>query len=80
VPTIAANRTSLPEVIGDGGLLVESDVSSVGRTIVDVLSNKEFAASLRSKALSRAREFTWRRTAELTVDAYREALAAGPKL
>jgi glycosyltransferase involved in cell wall biosynthesis len=79
VPTIAANRTSLPEVVGDGGLMVEPEVHAIAQSIVDVLTNAELAKSLQQKALARAKQFSWRRTAELTIDTYREALAASTK-
>jgi glycosyltransferase involved in cell wall biosynthesis len=75
VPTIAANRTSLPEVVGDGGLLVEPRPEAVAAAMVDVLSNPDRTAALRARGLSRARCFTWRRTAELTLDVYREVLS-----
>jgi glycosyltransferase involved in cell wall biosynthesis len=79
VPTIAANRTSLPEVVGYGGLLVEPNAEAISRAIVDVLTNEGMAASLRERGLERSRQFTWRRTAELTLAAYREALAGSRK-
>jgi glycosyltransferase involved in cell wall biosynthesis len=76
VPTTAANRTSLPEVVGDGGLLIEPEVRAISQSVVDVLTNADLANLLQRKALDRAKQFSWRRTAELTIDAYREALAA----
>jgi glycosyltransferase involved in cell wall biosynthesis len=76
VSTVAANRTSLPEVVGDGGLVVDPEVQAVAKAIVDVMTNADLAKSLQQRALARAQQFSWRRTAELTVDAYREALAA----
>jgi glycosyltransferase involved in cell wall biosynthesis len=79
VPTIAANRTSLPEVVGDGGLLVEPDAQAISRAIVEVMSSAETIAALSARGLERARRFTWRRTAELTLNAYREALAGSRK-
>ncbi len=79
IPTVAANRTSLPEVVGNGGLLVEPTVSSVSQAIIDVLSNENLARLLQTKGLLRASQFTWRQTTELTIDAYREALAASSK-
>jgi glycosyltransferase involved in cell wall biosynthesis len=79
VPAIAANRTSLPEVVGDGGLLVEPEVHAISQSIVDVLTNADLAKSLQQRALARAKQFSWRRTAELTTEAYREALAASTK-
>ncbi len=74
VPTIAANRTSLPEVVGDGGLLVEPEPDALATAVVDVLNTPALAAALRARGLARAATFSWDRTATLTLDAYREAL------
>lgn len=75
VPTIAADRASLPEVVGDGGLLVEPEPEALAEAMVDVLNSPERAADLRRRGLARAAQFSWRRTAELTRDAYRAAIA-----
>jgi glycosyltransferase involved in cell wall biosynthesis len=74
VPTIAANRTSFPEVVGDGGLLVELDVDALASAMGLILTNDAVATDLAARGVARAAEFTWRRTAELTLDAYREAI------
>ena len=74
VPTIAANRTSLPEVVGDGGLLVPPEPDPLAAAIVAVLDTPALAAGLARRGLARAREFSWDRTARLTVEAYREVL------
>lgn len=75
VPVVAANRTSLPEVVGDAGLLVEPEVEAVAAAMVAVLNGPDLAQSLRTRGLARAAEFSWERTARLTLDAYAEALA-----
>lgn len=80
VPTIAANRTSLPEVVGDGGLLCEPDADAVAAVLELVLRQPEAARDLRARGLERAAQFTWERTANLTLDVYREALAAASQL
>jgi glycosyltransferase involved in cell wall biosynthesis len=72
IPTIAANRTSLPEVVGDGGLLVDPDAEAFASAILDVLSNENQATDLKRRALARAAEFTWEHTARLTIAAYQE--------
>jgi glycosyltransferase involved in cell wall biosynthesis len=69
-----ANRTSLPEVIGEGGLHVEPIPANLASLMRLVLSNSAVADDLRGRGLARAAEFSWRRTAELTLAAYREAL------
>lgn len=76
VPTIAARRSSLPEVVGDGGLLVEPEMGPLASLMRLVLSNPDVAADLRSSGLARAAEFSWERTARQTIDAYRDAIAS----
>jgi glycosyltransferase involved in cell wall biosynthesis len=75
-PVIAADRASLPEVIGDGGVLVPPDSESVAAAMLGIARTPELAESLRKKGLSRAAEFSWDRTARLTVDAYDAAMEA----
>jgi glycosyltransferase involved in cell wall biosynthesis len=74
VPVIAANRTSLPEVVGDAGLLVEPEVDAVAAAIVRLVTDRSLHADLSRRGPERASAFTWQRTADLTVAAYREAL------
>jgi glycosyltransferase involved in cell wall biosynthesis len=74
-PVIAANRTSLPEVVGDAGLLVEPEVEAFRAAIQRVLGDSELSAALRARGLERAARFGWRETARLTAAAYHEAAA-----
>jgi glycosyltransferase involved in cell wall biosynthesis len=74
IPTIASNRTSFPEVVGDGGLLVEPRVREVAVAMRDVLTSPALASRLRERGLRRAAVFSWRATAQATADFYREAL------
>lgn len=74
IPTIAANSTSFPEIVGEGGLLVELDPDALAASMLKVLENREFAGELRVRSLRRAAGFSWRRTAELTYEVYQEAL------
>jgi glycosyltransferase involved in cell wall biosynthesis len=76
VPVIAANRTSLPEVVGDAGMLVEPDVDEGAAAIVALVTNDAIREDLARRGLERAAGFTWDRTADLTVAAYREAIPA----
>ncbi len=73
-PTVAANRTSLPEVVGDGGLLVEPDPEAFAAAMLGILTDEEHAATLRSRGLARAATFTWKETARLTFAAYDEVV------
>ncbi len=73
-PVIASSATSIPEVVGDAGLLVApDDVRGWYDAAVRVLTFESDAAALRRSGLARAASFTWERTARQTLDVYREA-------
>lgn len=73
-PVIAGDRTSLPEVVGDAGLLVNPfDEAALARSIARLLDDDGLRAALRAQGLERARRFSWRRTAQLTLAAYERA-------
>jgi glycosyltransferase involved in cell wall biosynthesis len=74
VPVIAADRTSLPEVVGDAGLLVEPAVAAVAAAIARLVTDRSLHGELSRRGLEWASQFTWARTADLTVAAYREAI------
>lgn len=79
VPTIAANRASLPEVVGDGGLLVEPEPDALAAAMIAVLDDPTRRAALRRRGLARAATFSWERTARLTLAAYEEAMMKVPE-
>jgi glycosyltransferase involved in cell wall biosynthesis len=76
VPVVAANRGSLPQLLGDAGPLVDpEDPAAIGHAIAQVLSDDVYAAACAAKGLVRARTFRWDRTAHLVYDTYRKAIA-----
>ena len=74
VPVIAANRSSLPEVIGDAGLLVEPTRQELIAAMRTLLDSPEMRADLGARGLARAGTFSWDRCAEQTVAVYRLVL------
>lgn len=73
-PVIVSRSSSLPEVVGDAGLYVNPlDADDMARAMEAVVSNPELANSLRKKGLERAKQFSWKKTAERTLDILREA-------
>jgi glycosyltransferase involved in cell wall biosynthesis len=75
VPVVAANRGSLPEVLGDAGPLVDPDQpSDIAHAIARVLDDDAFAAACAEKGLARARAFRWDETAHRVYDIYRQAI------
>ena len=73
-PVIAGDRTSLPEVVGDAGLLVNPfDTDAIGAAIERVIDDNELRARLRTRGLERAALFSWRETARKTFEVYQRA-------
>ena len=73
VPVACSNASSLPEVAGEAALLFDPhDRGAIASAIVHLL-RPEVRARLRALGLARAREFTWERTAALTLASYARA-------
>ncbi len=71
VPVIAGNRTSLPEIVGEAGLLFDPfDTQALVTALKHVLDDDEYRASLRAKGLAKAKQFNWQTTAQLTLGVY----------
>ena len=63
-PVIASDNSSLPEVLGDAGILVDArDSTALARHIEKVLYDPTLADELRRKGLARAEAFTWEASA-----------------
>ena len=72
---VAGNRTSLPEVVGPAGLLVDPfDVSALAAGIARLVDEPGLRERLRVAGRERARQFTWRETAARTLKAYERAV------
>ncbi len=78
VPVACANASSLPEVAGDAALLFDPHDERAIAAAIDTLLSQDDDARARTAArgIARAQEFTWERTARLTLDSYARALGA----
>ncbi|NOT25617.1 MAG: glycosyltransferase family 4 protein [Acidobacteria bacterium] len=75
-PVLASNVASMPEVLGGAGVLIDpADEAAWTRAILDLLNGGDLRGRLRDAGLRRAGEFTWERTARLTLDVYRRSVA-----
>jgi glycosyltransferase involved in cell wall biosynthesis len=71
-PVIVANTSSLPEVVGEGGLCVDpQDVTSLSQAMRAIALDSALREQLSQAALARAGTFSWQQTAQATLDAYR---------
>jgi len=74
-PVIAANTSSLPEVVGEAGLTVDPlDVEGLAEAMRRVLGDEALRQEMRKRGLQRARGFSWMKTAQETVLVYRRAM------
>jgi len=75
-PAIVANRASLPEVVGDAGLLIDpDDPSTLADACWRLIHEEGLCARLREAGLEQARCFTWSETARKTLDVYQRVEA-----
>jgi glycosyltransferase involved in cell wall biosynthesis len=78
VPVACSNASSLPEVAGDAAVMFDPrDETAIATAVEQLLSDRAAAERLRVSGLERAREFTWERTAKITLDSYARALRTG---
>lgn len=64
VPLVAARTSSLPEVVGGGGILVEPTADELAQGILAAAEGGREIDRMVAIGRSRAREFTWERSAE----------------
>ncbi|MDH4136882.1 MAG: glycosyltransferase family 4 protein, partial [Anaerolineae bacterium] len=75
-PVIAANNSSIPEVVGDAGLLVDStDFDALATAMERALADAVLRAKLSRKGLERARQFSWERFGKETLKVYERSLS-----
>jgi glycosyltransferase involved in cell wall biosynthesis len=77
VPVAVANRASLPEVVGDAGIVLEPhDVDMLSSVMRRIAEDTDFATDRALRGLARAQQFTWRRCARLTMQAFESVLTS----
>ena len=76
-PVIATERGAVPEVMGTAGIMVEfGKPAAMAAAMQGLLKDPARRAALASHGQAQAMRYSWRRCAELTVEAYQLALRA----
>lgn len=78
-PVITANSSSLPEVVGDAGIMVDPlDNDALSQAMLDVYRDSSLRATLSAKSLERSRQFTWESCTRQIVNGYKLAAGSNP--
>jgi alpha-1,3-rhamnosyl/mannosyltransferase len=73
-PVIGARTTSIPEIVGDAGILVDpDDPDELAVRILELMRAPERRRGMKDAGLLRAKQFDWRLVARKTLEAYQDA-------
>ena len=74
VPVVTSNNSSLPEVVGDAGCMLDANANDeLCQVMIELYKNDSLRARHSEKSLARAAQFSWERSVQQTVDAYKFA-------
>ncbi len=75
-PVITSNNSSMPEVVGSAGLLVDArDADALCQAMLRLRTDATLRLSLKNAGFQQAKQFSWERCAQATVAGYELALA-----
>jgi glycosyltransferase involved in cell wall biosynthesis len=73
-PVVGSDASSIPEIVGEGGLLLPpDDVEGTAQALVKLATDARLRAELSRRALAQATRFSWEQTARETLAAYQTA-------
>ena len=78
VPVIASNRTSLPDIVGDAGILVDPNDAAAWAAAISTVRDPRVRADLIDRGYSNVKRFNWARCAKETADVFTEAAGQRP--
>ena len=74
-PVITSNRASLPEAVGDAGLIVDpDDTERLAEAMIELITDEALRQEMIMRGLERVRRFSLENTASKTLEVYREVL------
>lgn len=73
IPVLSSNRSSMPEVVGDAGLLADpEDTDALMVSLTRLLSDEDFRENARKRGAMRAKSFPWKNFVDKTVNVYQK--------
>jgi alpha-1,3-rhamnosyl/mannosyltransferase len=74
-PVIASNVSSIPEVVGDAGLLIDPhDSNQLKESILAVIDDEDLSKRLSKAGLAQSKKFSWEQCTHNTIATYKEVL------
>ena len=75
-PVVGSDTSSIPEVVGDAGILLPpDDAEGMASALIQLATDDAFRAELSHRALAQAAHFSWEHTARQTLAAYQSVVA-----
>ena len=72
---IVANSSSLPEVVGDAGIMLDpKDEDGLCHHLLQIYNSQELKEQMSNKSLVQAKKFSWERCTQETIQAYKTAI------
>lgn len=76
-PVITSNKTSLPEVVSDAGIMVDpKDEEALCQAMLNLLTDSTLCQELRQKGFARSQSFSWDKCAADTVEVYKKIMSS----
>jgi glycosyltransferase involved in cell wall biosynthesis len=76
VPVITSNTSSLPEVVGNAGIMLDPrDEDALCQAMLKVYQDNKLRAEMAKMSLEQAAKFSWEKCVRQTIDGYKAALA-----
>ncbi len=74
-PLLASDRKAIPETAGSAAEYIDPEnIDALARAIERIAGDSSLKAELRTRGLQRVKSFSWRKTAEDTLQAYKELI------
>lgn len=74
-PVVASAGGSLSEIVGKAGKYIDPyNIDNIAQGISEVFNNSSLREDLSNKGVSQSKKFTWRKTADGTMDVYKRVI------
>ena len=72
-PVLSSDKASLPEIVGNAGLLVSpSNLEEIANKMYEILNNENLQKNLISRGVERVKSFSWEKTVKELINIYND--------